>query len=669
MNYISRIGSVIFVFTMIFFPFLTNAADPLEYDQWYLDRIGAKSAWTLTKGSLDVIVAVIDTGVDADHPDIKDNLWINTDEIDGDNIDNDKNGFIDDRYGWNFLNNTNNIEPELTDGYMVEAVQHGTFISGIISAVHDNNIAVKGITSKVKIMPLIALDVYGYGNADTVAAAIDYAVDNGASVVNLSFGGPTYTESFKRVITKAEERGVVIVAAAGNNASGGVDFSDTGMYPICYDKDFGRDIIVGVGSTDENDALSFYSNYGADCLDIMAPGDGITGLAFFDKSESDLQNQTVGGWRGTSFATAMVSGTVALMKSINKQITVAQVNEILKTTATNIDAQNAFYKGKIGAGLLNTFAAVEKTKNEFGSLFDVSLMIAARKDKPATVKIFDTELRWRQDRDIFGTDINGLNLAAADLNADGQKDLIVGAAVGNAPLVRGLSADDKLLAGFYAYEQSFLGGVNVAAGDLNGDGAAEYVTAPQSQKSALIKIFDNAGKFIKEFHAFDQKYLTGVSIAVADVVGDSKMEILVGAPKGALPQVKVFDFNGNLLKTINAFVPEFLGGVNVAAIDFDGQDGFEILVGAGAGSEPQVRVLTLDGQVLANFLAYDKAFRGGARLISDDLDSNGSPEIITVPGQGGGPHLRIFDKQGAFLKDIFPYEKDYTGGLSVAVID
>jgi hypothetical protein len=668
MNNKPKFVLVLTVLMLIFLPTTALFAfDPLESRQWYLDRTNVKKAWEKTTGSPEVIVAVLDTGVDLNQLDLKDNLWTNTDEIAGAGVDNDKHGYIDDVNGWNFMAGNNLPEPSIAGGYFVDAVDHGTFVSGIISAIHDNNLGVKGVTARVKIMPIVVLDAYGYGDSNYVAAGINYAIDNGAQVINLSFGGPDYNESLKAAIKRANANNVVIVAAAGNSIFGGMNFNDQKVYPICYDEEFDKNMIVGVASTDRNDVLSYFSNYG-DYIDIVAPGEDFVGISFTDEQNSDFQSLTVSNYRGTSFASALVSGTVALMKSIKRSLSSEDVIKILQETAVNIDSKNLTYKGGLGGGLLNTSAAVDGVYS-FLLQSNQLKIIAAADQTYSTLKVFDADLKYEKQITVFDDSFKGLNVSGADLNADDKTDLIVGATAGSQPLVRGLTLEENLLSSFLAFENTFRGGVRATAGDINGDGSVEYVAVPQSGRKPQVRIFDNQGKLLKEFLAFDAQYTGGFTVAVGNVIGDAKKEIIVGAPKGSVPEVKIFDEKGNLLKKFNAFGVQFTGGVNLTVANVDGANYDEIVVGAGAGGGPQVRIFNADASVKGGFFAYNMNFRGGVRVAASDINGDGVLEIITTPGVGGGPHLRVFSIYGALINELFVFGTAYSGGTQVTVID
>ena len=153
--------------------------DPYYKNQWYLAKIRADSAWEKITESPDMVIAVIDSGIDINHPDLKDNIWHNNKEIAGNGKDDDKNGFIDDTNGWDFITNTPDPSPKFSAGWTEAGVSHGTMVAGIIAARGNNGIGVAGVTWRTKIMPLRVLNDKGDGKISDVIRAIDYAVKNG----------------------------------------------------------------------------------------------------------------------------------------------------------------------------------------------------------------------------------------------------------------------------------------------------------------------------------------------------------------------------------------------------------------------------------------------------------------------------------------------------------
>jgi len=245
--------------------------------------IDAPEAWDTAVGSSDVIVAVTDTGVDYTHPDLAANMWVNTAELNGSpGVDDDGNGYVDDIYGYDFVG-ADVMNPQ-EDGDPMDYHGHGTHVSGTVGAVGNNNNGVTGVCWDVSIMALKIFDHNGLGlYASDAVGSIQYAVDNDADVINASWGGYSYSQSIKDAIAATDNAGLLFVAAAHNYS---MDNDETPLYPASYD----LDNIVSVLSTDHDDELSSFSNYGATSVDLGAPG-------------SDILSSMPGGSYGTMSGT------------------------------------------------------------------------------------------------------------------------------------------------------------------------------------------------------------------------------------------------------------------------------------------------------------------------------------------------------------------------------
>ena len=360
---------IIIIFTLLVAPFTARALsivpnDPHFTTQYYTHQIHADEAWGYSVGSKDVVIAVIDAGVDIDHPDLKDQIWINGDEIAGNNIDDDKNGFIDDRNGWNFVENNPDTRPQFND-YTIEGASHGTLVAGIISATGNNKEGIAGVSWQSKIMPIRALNSVGEGEAENATAAIRYAVENGAHIINLSFVGGTFNQDFYNAIRYAFDRGVLVVAAIGNDAAGsttklsGGNLDERPSYPACFGS-AKEQLVIGVGAVDKNNIKTEFSNFGKTCIDLNAPAVDIVGAQARNSAlGSPFTASYSGFWRGTSFAAPQVSGVAALIKSINPRYTNKEITAVLLDTADAIDEYNTpELKGLLGKGLVNARRAL-----------------------------------------------------------------------------------------------------------------------------------------------------------------------------------------------------------------------------------------------------------------------------------------------------------------------
>ncbi len=221
--------------------------------------IDAPEAWDVTTGSSDVIVAVVDSGVDINHPDLQANIWTNPGETPDNGVDDDGNGYIDDVSGWDFLDN---------DKVPNDAMGHGTHVAGTVAAVGDNALGVTGVSWTAQIMPLRFLDALGFGNTADAIDAIEYATAMGADVINNSWGGSGYNQALKDAIDASD---AVVVCAAGNTISGGRNNDAIPHYPSSFNSAH----IISVAASDQDDNLASFSNYGAVSVDVAAPGTNI----------------------------------------------------------------------------------------------------------------------------------------------------------------------------------------------------------------------------------------------------------------------------------------------------------------------------------------------------------------------------------------------------------
>ena len=300
-------------------------------EQWNLSIINANLAWDVTVGSSGVIVAVIDSGVDYNHSDLSANIWNNPDEVPGNGIDDDGNGYTDDYRGWNFVASNNNPMDDDPDG-------HGTHVSGIIAATTNNNLGVAGLTWRCLLMPLKALDYDGYGLASDIADAIIYAADNGADVINISLGDYNHSETVLEAIEYAHQRDCIIIASSGNDGLEGVS------YPAAYP------YVIAAGATNSSDSIASYSDYGNE-IDVSAPGGGV-----FQGILSTTKFNTYGYMLGTSMASPHVAGLAALIRSIYPTLTARAVERQIESTCDDkgITGWDKFY----GFGRINAQNAV-----------------------------------------------------------------------------------------------------------------------------------------------------------------------------------------------------------------------------------------------------------------------------------------------------------------------
>jgi uncharacterized repeat protein (TIGR01451 family) len=265
----------------------------------------------------------------------------------------------------------------------------------------------------------------------------------------------------------------------------------------------------------------------------------------------------------------------------------------------------------------------------------------------------------------------GVRIAVADFNADGIPDIVTGPGTGGGPHIKVFdAATGNLLRQFMAYDPAFRGGVFVAAGDVTGDGVPDIATGAGTGGAPHVRIFNGAnGNLVREFMAFDPNFRGGVTVALGDVDGDHKADIITGPGFGGGPHLMVFSgATGLLLREKLVYDSAFRGGIFVADGDVDHDGKADIFTAPGQGGGPVVRVFRgTDLSPLSAFNAYDPAFRGGARVAATDVNGDGFADIVTGAGPGGGPHVRVFDGvTGAGLQSFLAFDSGFIGGIFVA---
>lgn len=307
--------------------------------------IDTPEAWDTTTGSQNTVVAVIDEGVDVNHPDLRDNIWRNPGEVAGNNIDDDRNGYVDDVNGWDFANDDASVYDPVIDPITgnITGDEHGTHVAGTIAAQGNNSAGVSGVNWDAQIMSLKFLGADGGSTIDAIEA-INYAVNKGVKISNNSWGGGGYSQALYDAIKNGDATGHLFVAAAGNGGADGVgDDNDT---TVSYPANYNLPNIISVAATNNRDILASFSNFGATNVDLAAPGVDIV---------STYPEGGYGYMSGTSMAAPHVTGVAALLKSQNPALDDAQMrSRILGAVDKNDSLQ-----GKVATGgRLNAAAAL-----------------------------------------------------------------------------------------------------------------------------------------------------------------------------------------------------------------------------------------------------------------------------------------------------------------------
>ena len=652
--------------------------------EWYLEKIKAPAAWDKVNDASDVVVAVIDSGVQTNHPDLVDNLWVNKNEIIDDGIDNDNNGFIDDAQGWNFIDNTPDASPVYSTSSNEAGLEHGTLMAGIIGAAGNNKIGVSGVAWKVKIMPLKALNDKGEGKVSDVIRAIDYAVKNGADIINLSFVGYTYSNSLREALERAYDAGVIVVAAAGNDKSStgnGYNLNQSPIYPACYRGLNDEKLVIGVAATDATDRKATFSSYGSDCVDISAPGIGIFNTAVYlpDISHGLYNTYYDGYWSGTSMAAPIISGALAIIKEANPYLSRDAVINVLLRGADSIDTYNPDYRGQLGIGRLNLSKSVDLAINEMG-VYSGRLLVAPyysgtanlaanfnRHDNTAMIAAsngddyLDIDLKSAKAR-------FGVNLASGDLNGDGNNEIVSTNAYGGNGQVKIFDSETgELKKQFYS---GFGGGINVAVGDIDADGNDEIIVAPVAG-ATTVKVFSGAGVLRRQFISL-KNGASGANLAAADVNADGSDEIIVGSGSGATPLVSIFNGNGKLQNSFLAYPKNYRGGVKVAAGNIFGRaerNKASIITAPQKAYDSEIKVFMSNGELKLDFMAFDSS-KSGLNITAGDLNGDGIDEIAATPSakSADASAVRIFDNRGHMHEAFYAYGDNFVNGVSLGFI-
>ena len=292
--------------------------DPNFTNQWFLQKVSAPSAWDLSTGSSSVVVAVIDSGVDPSHPDLVAKLVS----------------------GYNFIGAASDTH---------DVLGHGTAVAGVIGADTNSGMGVAGLGWNTSVMPIVVVNSNNSATYANIAAAITYAADHGAKVINMSLGGTSYSSTLQSAVDYAWSKGVVVVAAAGNNAS------NAAFYPAALNN------VVAVAATDNTDAPASFSNFG-NWIAVAAPGTSI---------QTTTNGGGYGNWQGTSFASPQVAALAALILARNPGLINQQIVDLIKANADDQGA--AGFDPYYGWGRINAYRAVQAAP----SIPNLSIAIAS----------------------------------------------------------------------------------------------------------------------------------------------------------------------------------------------------------------------------------------------------------------------------------------------------
>jgi subtilisin family serine protease len=623
--------------------------DPEFANQYAHQLIQMTKAWDISTGSRDVVIAVLGTGVDVNHPDLKENIWVNKGEIAGNGIDDDKNGFVDDIHGWNFENGNNVVSPSGSSSIS----GHETQVAGVIGAIGNNGKGVAGVNWQCSIMVLRVSLNY---TSKEVAAALDYAAANGARVVNMSFGGDVLDPQEDRVmitaIDHAFSKGVLLVASAGN--------SDTSRphYPAAlYD-------VMAVASTNGEDTKTGHSTFGP-WVDIAAPGTDIV--------TTDLGDQYI-ATAGTSFSSPYVAGVAALLFAYRPKLTHIQVRAILENTTDPVDYgdldPNVCY---IGTGRVNAYKALQGADRDYplGEIVTPGARQTYASDVNAVaMSLFVHGDSYTLDYRLFGrSDWTAITQGPSPADPNGLARVsLVNPGVGTYELrLRTTRSeythmDRKVFGIDLAPERAhwpkpkkvdatspeyFVG--NPICLDVNGDGRNEIIQASVDSSGlwgrGKINIWNEDGNSLPGWPVTLDFFPT--SIAVGDIDGDGNYEVVVASETDGV----IYALHAQTGKVVDGNWPVVVGnwGSTITAgpvlADLDGDGRSEILIALDEKSRQTDGLYAIRGD--GTFL-WQRRYTSEGPISVADFNKDGKPEIALC---GYGPGLDrvytfILDSQG-----------------------
>lgn len=677
--------------------------------QWNLQAMHVPAAWDVDQtlpihgGDARIIVAVLDSGLAStllggaqSVPDVlPGTIWTNTGEVAGDGIDNDGDTYIDDIHGWNFVSNT--ARPADDNG-------HGTHISGVIAAATDNSLATAGIASNVTIMPLKVLDQAGLGSTATLTAAITYATQHGASIINLSLGGDEDDPIFHQAIQTAVQQGIVVIAAAGNSGAATV------TYPAQYAE------VIGVGATNTDGTRASYSNYGSG-LTLVAPG-GDPNLDLNADGQPDaIPSQTCADATCTTFFTIYLSGTsqaasevsavAALLESCGAPA--GNIRTLLTSSAIDLGVagrDDVFGAGQVdAAGALTAAGCVVGGPTTVGTIVGTasrssSLKLEANRPLPYTRPLFTwgaqagasfdvtwkkgstTLVKVRQAAAEYSPTVKDEGLytvTVAAVNTLGQVSPTSAFTYRYQKPVLVVTAGSKVnlltenLTTFRTFSSTIGSALQISAGWLDDTFLSRLLTAAYP-RGTTVTLLDTKGKTTTRVQPFGRTFAGGITSTVLDINQDSARFVVATRTNGA--SIAWYSTAGKVVGRNQVFA-KYDKGVNIAAGDTDGDGNDELIVAQAAG--PEIRIYSAAQKRIAVFSPRGKKFTQGWSITAGDVDGDGRAEILATPNiavktakvlvfNGAGQELRSFTVTGSTAGPVLLQAIDLTGDGKTEVV-
>lgn len=524
--------------------------DPQYNIQWHLDKIMAENAWDISLGNSDVVVAVVDDAVRIDHEDLNSVIFLNTNEIPNNGIDDDNNGYVDDVNGWDAANFDNDPSPPSFNLF-----SHGTHVAGIVGAATNNNTGIASIGFGVSILPVKIKRDNSFGpGLQAGVQGIDYAISCGyTDVVNMSFGSPFYSTTYQNLFNAGHNQGIVFVAASGNSNS------PAPFYPAAYDH------VISVAASSPSDRKANFSSYGT-TVDVTAPGTSIySTVATSSSSYRNLQ--------GTSMASPLVAGLCALMLSYSPGISPDEVETCLESSCDNIDNINPSYSGMLGAGRINAANTLACLSGAPIANFEANKTTICSNQSVQFTDLSDgveaTSWSWsfpggspsssnQQNPNVTYANIGNYNVSLTVSNADGSDAITKSNYINVSTPTANLSGSTTII----------IGGTAFLKVDFAGNPPYQFTYTDGENETSLSNINTNPYYFSVQPSTTTTYELTAMSSA--DCAGNTSGDALVVIDNNVNPNPN----NNYFLKTIQFHIQDYF-----TAFDTDNQNNI-IAVGA-----------------------------------------------------------------------------------------
>ncbi len=321
----------------------------------------------------------------------------------------------------------------------------------------------------------------------------------------------------------------------------------------------------------------------------------------------------------------------------------------------------------MGAGLINVGQALNAAQDYYNN--SLNIVLAPQKGLKPEILLLDTEAKLLEVFLAYNVGFTGgVNVAVGDVDGNGQDEIVTAPMAGGGPHIRVFDKDGNVLSEFFAYTHNFTGGVNVAVGDVDGNGQDEIVTAPMAGGGPHIRVFDKDGNVLSEFFAYDASFDGGVNVALGDVNNDGLEEIVLSPMGKHVSEIKVFNYQNSQKASWLAYDSKMTAGVNISVADVNLDGWPEIVTVPAKNYAPTVKAFSMNGRLKSEFLAFSNALTTGVKILAKDISGDGLPEILVWPTKGAAALLRVYDHNGLEKDNFYLRDAQDRNGYNLELI-